>query len=77
MFIVQGVSKKRGISKFLTFCVIALEILHSKEYHSCFHKIELIVVILSIIDFLSSKRCSNYYYDFLHRKSRYYQFGFQ
>jgi hypothetical protein len=48
---VQGVSKKSGISKFLTLCVIALVLLSSKENHSCFHKIEFIVVILSEIVF--------------------------
>ena len=52
--------KKSGISKFLTFCVIAMILLSSKEKYFCFHKIEFIVVILSIIDFLSSKRCPRY-----------------
>jgi hypothetical protein len=59
-FNIQGVSKKSGISKFLTFCVIALVLLSLKDNNLCFHKIEFIVVIFSIIDFLSSKQCSRY-----------------
>jgi hypothetical protein len=34
---IKGVSKKNGISKFLTFCAIALGNLHSKEYNKYFH----------------------------------------
>jgi hypothetical protein len=62
---VQGVSKKSGIIKFLTFCVIPLGLLSSEENNSCLHKIEFIVFVFSIIDFLSFKRCLRYYYDFL------------
>ena len=57
---VQGISNKSGIRKLLTFCVIALVPLSSKENKSCFHKPEFIVVILSIIELLSSKWCLKY-----------------
>ena len=47
MKIIQGVSKKSVISKFITFCVIALVPLTSKENISCDHKIEFICARLS------------------------------
>jgi hypothetical protein len=56
----QGVSKKSGISKFLTFCVIPLMLFRSEENNSRLPKIKFIVVVLSIIDYLSFKRCSRY-----------------
>ena len=58
--IIQGVSKESVISKLLTFCVIALVLLSSQKYNWGFHTIELIVVILNIIVFLSSKLCPRY-----------------
>jgi hypothetical protein len=68
---IQGVSKKSGISKCLTFSCIALVLLSSQKNNLSFNKIEFIPVISSIIDFQSSKRCPRYEYDFLHRLSRY------
>ena len=51
----KDVSLKSMIRKFLTFSVIALVLLSSKEDHLCFHKMELIVFIFSVIDFWRSK----------------------
>ena len=45
---VQGVSKKSGISKCLTFCLIVLVLMSSQKNNLSFHKIEFIAVILSI-----------------------------
>ena len=47
-----------GMNRLLTFCVIAQVLLISQTNYGWFHIIEFIVVILSIIDFLSSKRYS-------------------
>ena len=44
-----------GLANSKLFSVIALVPLSSKENHFCFHKIEFVVVILSMIDFLRSK----------------------
>ena len=76
-YYIQGVSKKSVISKYSTFCVIALVPLSSKEKNSCDHKIQFFAVILSIISFLSYKRCSRYLYDILDKSSGYYQYSFQ
>jgi hypothetical protein len=64
---IQGVSKKSGISKWLTFCCIARVLSSSRQNYLSFHNILFIAVILSIIDYQSSKRCLRYEYDFLHR----------
>ena len=52
---VQGVSKKSGIIKSLNLLFFALVLLSSKKNKLCLNKIDFVVVILSIIDFLSSK----------------------
>jgi hypothetical protein len=57
---VQGVFKKVGLANSSLFCVIAPVPLSSDKNHEYFHKIQFIVVILSIIEFLSSKGCPRY-----------------
>ena len=57
---------KSGIRKSVKLCVIAPELWVLHENNLCPQKIEFIAVILSIIDFLSSKGCPRYQYDFLH-----------
>ena len=69
--------KKSGISKLLSIRVIALVLLSSQKNNVGLHKLEIIVVILSIIDFMCSKLCLRYEYDLLHKWSRYYECIFQ
>ena len=62
--------KKKGISKFLMHCVIAVLLLKSLKNNLFLHTIELIVVISSIIGFLNFKWCLIYHSDFLDKFSR-------
>ena len=68
----QGASKKSGISKSVKFCVIVPELWGPNKDSFMPHKIEFIAVILSIIDFLSSKGCPRYQHGFLYKQIRYY-----
>jgi hypothetical protein len=58
--IITGHPRKIVHNVFYIFCVLALV----QEDNLSFHEIEFIVVILNLIDFLSSKRCPRYEYSF-------------
>jgi hypothetical protein len=57
MYIYRASLKKVGLAYSSLFCVVALLTLSFQGFCLYFHKIEFIVIILSRIDFLSSKRC--------------------